>query len=271
LAYHEYWLFWLAERIAGALTDKFIFVSKDIRDWFIDAKVSNPGKSAVSYVPWDLHPYMAVATISEEERQARRQTAGFSPETIVLGNVSRIVPWKGHEYGIRVLHELKKEFKNIKYMIVGGLRGETENAHQDALIELAKSLGVLQDVIFTGWQTDTPYFYSLFDIYLMTSMPLEGLGISAMEAYAAGVPVVGFDWFGAREILGENPNVVPSKDVAALAQAVKQEIVRLPETRLKRGEHLPRARKLQERHSLPRRLKEHAEIYRDLLENRERC
>lgn len=259
--------YWLIEKFAAAFNDKFLFVSADIRDAFVRAKICRPDKTAVSYVPRDLSPYLAAAALSEEERQARRRAQDLDPETIVMGNVSRMVPWKGHEYGLRVLAELKKEFPRIKYIIVGGPRTPAEQAHLDHLISLAKSLGIFRDVIFAGWQTDTPYYYSLFDIYLMTSMPIEGLGLSALEAFASGLPVVGFDWDGARDILGQNPNVVPTRDTAALVAAVKREIARLPETRRCRAEKLPRIRELQERHSLTRRLGEVAGVYQELLNN----
>ncbi|RJR39784.1 MAG: glycosyltransferase [Deltaproteobacteria bacterium] len=270
LPFYENVPYWLLEKIAAPWNDKYIFVSEDIRDSFIRAKICTMEKTAVSYVPRDLTPYRAVTALPEEERRARRRTQGIGAETIVLGNVSRIIPWKGHEYGLRVIAKLKKEFANIKYVIVGGPRTPVEKPHMDHLVNLAKSLGIFQDVIFAGWQTDTPFFYSLFDIYLMTSMLIEGLGLSVLEAYAAGVPVVGFDWFGAREILGDTPNVVPSGDISALVAAVKREISRLPSSRRHRHEDLPRIRALQERHSLPRRLAEIAGIYQDCLRNRKK-
>jgi len=262
-----YYTYLNLEKLAGKFTDRFLFVGQDIRNAYVKAGVCPREKTFVSYVPKDLSPFLPVATLPEVERQERRQKAGIDPETIVLGNISRLVPWKGHEYGLRLLSELKKDFGKIKYIIVGAPRVPVEMPHWDYLINLAKSLGVFHDVVFAGWQTDTPYFYSLFDIYLITSMPFEGLSLSLLEATAADLPIVGFDCYGTREVLGENANIVPPKDLGALVQAVKREIARLPESRRQRGKNITRIMKLQERHSLPRRLKEHAELYQALLGN----
>lgn len=253
------------EKWAGKYTDRFIFVSRDLRDAYLREGVCDAAKSAVIYYGKDLGPYLPAATLDPEERRSRRLQAGLDDDTIVLGNVSRIVPWKGHDYAIKALYELKKEVPKVKLMIVGAAKLPSELGHREKLQAQARSLGLAADVIFTGWQDNTPYYYSIFDIYLTTSMPLEGLPLAVMEAYAAGLPVVGFVWNGASDLMGAAAQVVPMQDTAALVRALKREIDRLPESRRQRGKNLAEMIKLQERHTYGRMLAETGALYQELL------
>jgi glycosyltransferase involved in cell wall biosynthesis len=126
-------------------------------------------------------------------------------------------------------------------------------------------LGIENEVIFTGWQQNPSYYYSIFDIYLLTSMPMEGLPGSLLEATAAGVPVAGFECYGVREILGNDARLVPSKDLSALSREVRREIARLPENRCPPKKNPDLIRRLQERHSVERMVREYRDLYDRVL------
>jgi len=264
----RYLTFWGLEKLAARFTDHFIFIGRDIRDAYIKAGICPLEKTSIIYPGKNLEPFMAVASLPEAERQARRQALGFDPETIVLGNISRIVPWKGLEYALLSLQELKKQYPRVKLVVVGAAKLGTELAYKEKLVAQAEALGLSQDIVFTGWQEDTPYYYSIFDIYLITSMPFEGLNLSAMEAYAAGLPVVGFKWYGSWDIMENQARLVPVKDLPGLVQALKEEIEELPETRRRRGHNLARIKALQERHAYQRMTAATGELYQKLLAER---
>ncbi len=253
------------EKISARSAHRLIFVGQEIRDAYVQAGICPVDKTAVVYYQKDLSPFVKAASLSEKERETRRQALGLSPKTIVLGNVSRIVPWKGHDYALQVLYELKKHYQDIKLVIVGAPKLASEKAYEAKLKAKAKALGVTEDVLFTGWQENTAYYYSIFDIYLITSMPHEGVSISVLEAFASGLPVAGFDCFGVREIMGNKAQLVATKDVARLVEILKQEIACLPETRAQRGKNLNEINKLQKRHSLQHWLAEANKIYHDLM------
>lgn len=61
--------------------------------------------------------------------------------------------------------------------------------------------------------------YARAAIVLMPSR-FEGLGMVALEAQAAGTPVVGFDVDGLRDAVGIGGVLVPAGDMAALGAAV---------------------------------------------------
>jgi glycosyltransferase involved in cell wall biosynthesis len=78
--------------------------------------------------------------------------------------------------------------------------------------------------VFGPWVKDPARYFAAFDIYLLTSMPLEGVPGAVIEAALAGVPVLGFDCFGVREIPGVHATLVPPKDVRGLTAALREKL-----------------------------------------------
>jgi len=212
------------ERLAGRATDAFIFVGRELQEAYCQAGVCSPIRGQVIYYGKDLSPFLALAGLSHEQRRAQREALGLGEKDLVLGNVSRIVPWKGHDYAIDVVGALKEAFPTLKLVIVGDAKTPSEKGFKERLIKKVRRLGLDGDIIFTGWVKDPARYFATFDLYLLTSMPLEGVPGAAIEAALAGVPVVGFDCFGVREIPGVLATLVPPKDVRGLASALREKL-----------------------------------------------
>ncbi|MBE2226882.1 MAG: glycosyltransferase family 4 protein [Ignavibacteria bacterium] len=107
-------------------------------------------------------------------------------EEVLIGNVARMVPFKGQEYLIRAYPDVLKAFPESKLMIVGD--GELS----DMLHKLAEELGVSERTIFPGFRSDIKSMYSAFDIYAHTSV--EGGGetfpYAMLHALAQELPMV---------------------------------------------------------------------------------
>jgi glycosyltransferase involved in cell wall biosynthesis len=212
------------ERLAGRATDAFIFVGKELQEAYCRAGICSPARGQVIYYGKDLSPFLALAGLSREERLTQRQALGLSEKDLVLGNVSRIVPWKGHDYAIDVVGALKGSFPSLKLIIVGDARTPSEIGFKERLVKKVKRLGLAGDIIFTGWVKDPARYFAAFDLYLLTSMPLEGVPGAVIEAALAGVPVVGFECFGVREIPGVQATLVPPKDIRGLIAALRKKL-----------------------------------------------
>jgi len=215
------------ERLAARATDTFIFVGEELREAYCRAGVCPLPKGQVVYYGKDLTPFLQIAALSREERLARRQDLGLGEQDIVLGNVSRIVPWKGHYQAVQVFSELKPRYPHLKLVIVGDAKTPSERAYRDRLVRTVEKRGLKHDIRFTGWVKDPARHFAVFDLYLLTSLPLEGVPGAVIEAAVAGVPVVGFECYGVREIPGVKATLVPSGDRAALTAALRQEIQNL--------------------------------------------
>ncbi len=91
-----------------------------------------------------------------------------------------------------------------------------ERAHAE---RLAQELGVHHDVYFLGMQLDVDEILSRADILLLPS-ETESFGLTALEANAAGVPVICSRVGGLPEVIveGETGFLLPVGDVEAMAQ-----------------------------------------------------
>jgi len=215
------------ERLAGKATDTFIFVGRELQESYCRAGVCSADQGQVIYYGKDLSPFLAVAGLSREERAAQRQALGLGEQDLVMGNVSRIVPWKGHDVALEVFAHLKNTFPTLKLLIVGDAMTASERGFKELLLRQVRRRGWQEDVIFTGWVRDPARYFAAFDLYLLTSMPFEGVPGAVIEAAVAGVPVVGFDCYGVREIPGVQATLVPPKDTQALTLAVRDQLHRL--------------------------------------------
>lgn len=264
----KFLLFKGLEKLVGRVTDQFIFVGRELQEAYRRFGVCPNGRGAVVYYGKDLIPFLRVAALTAPERRARKAAAGFSPESVILGNVSRLVPWKGHHHALDLMAGLKRDFPCLKLVIVGDAKTPTEQAYKQRLTRQVKDLGLEEDLVFTGWQSDPASYYALFDLYLLTSMPFEGVPGSVIEAAIAGVPVVGFDCYGVREIPGVRARLVPHQDLNALAQALREEIARLPAAPACRRLSQDQLRRMQEQFSMARMVTETFNLYRQALARR---
>lgn len=255
------------EKLAGRVTDRFTFVGRELLEAYQRAGVCN-GNGRVIYYGKDLAPFFKVAALSPQKRLACRQAAGFDPDDIILGNVSRLVSWKGHHLALQVVHVLRRQFPRLKLIIVGDARTPSEQAYKKYLLKTVSSLGLQKNVIFTGWQSEPAAYYALFDLYLLTSMPFEGVPGSIIESVAAGVPVVGFDCYGLREIPGICARLARPNRVDELISALREELVRLGGSRERRPLSAVHHFQMENRFSLSQMVRRTVELYQPLLKSR---
>ena len=112
---------------------------------------------------------------------------------IKLISVGRLIKWKGHAYGIKVIAELVKKGFKVKYTIVG------EGKEQKNLEQLIKNLNLENNVVLIGAK-DQQFIRNTMqqsDLFLMTSTHddkgrRETQGVVTGEAQACGLPVCAF-------------------------------------------------------------------------------
>jgi glycosyltransferase involved in cell wall biosynthesis len=126
--------------------------------------------------------------------------------------VSRMEREKGALDAISVLQALTREDPRVQGVLVGGgsLEAEVRRAAQSSGGRI-EYLGALD-------REALDREYARAAIVLMPSR-FEGLGMVALEAQAAGTPVVGFDVDGLRDAVGVGGALVPAGDLAALRAA----------------------------------------------------
>ncbi len=116
------------------------------------------------------------------QRCAAKRAFGWG-EGPVIGHVGRLTPVKNHEFLLKVFSNIRQRRPGAKLVLVG--RGECE----PELRALASRLGMEGSVVFYGMTDDVASVLKAFDAFVFPSYK-EGLGMAAVEAQAAGVPVV---------------------------------------------------------------------------------
>lgn len=89
--------------------------------------------------------------------------------------------------------------------------------------ELCRELGIDDDVRFVGKQQDMEEIYAISDLFLLPS-EYESFGLSALEAMAAGTPVVATNSGGLPEIIIHGVNGFMSNigDVESMGNFAKE-------------------------------------------------
>lgn len=129
------------------------------------------------------------ATDMEAQAVARtrmRRTLGVPDNTVLIGNVARLVPFKGHRYLLESLSLLVRRHAGVLLCIVGD--GELEGE----LRSQAESLGITAQVRFLGFRDDLDDLYAAFDIYCHSSLEMasEMFPLAVIRALSAGLPVI---------------------------------------------------------------------------------
>ena len=125
------------------------------------------------------------------------QSIGERHEVIVGTAAALDVKYKGQQYVIKAIADLKAKGINIRYKLAGGNRKKST-----FLRDLAEQYGVLDSIDFCGSlsASEMESFYDSIDIYIQPSKQ-EGLPRSVIEAMSHGCPVIGSNIAGIPELI----------------------------------------------------------------------
>ena len=170
------------------------------------SELFDPGLSQISVIPNGID--------SDRWPFAPRRAHDAPPELLYFG---RLEYEKGVHDAIAALPRIRRAHPGTTLTIAG------DGTQLDWLIEVARKHKVLKSVSFTG-RADHDELLALLhraDVAVLPSL-YEPFGIVALEAAAAGIPLVTSDVGGLGEAVidGETGLSCPPRDVAALASAV---------------------------------------------------
>jgi len=142
--------------------------SKDAGVWMFGRKLIN--ETIIIPNAFDIENYKYDKNI----RDSLRKEFNLK-DSVVYGNVSRLVTQKNHSFLIDIFGEIRKKQKNAKLVLIGD--GELK----EQLISKTKSMALDKDVIFLGYKSDIYNYYNLLDVFVFPSL-FEGLGMTIIEA-----------------------------------------------------------------------------------------
>jgi glycosyltransferase involved in cell wall biosynthesis len=148
---------------------------------------------------------------------------------IIVGTAGRLIALKGIEYLLRAAAALQPEFPALRVEIAGA------GPHRAKLEETAAQLGLAGRVEFLGWVDDIHSVLPRWDVFILPSRE-EGFPIAALDAMAAGLPVIASSVGGVLELIvdGETGWLVPPADVDILVSRLRALLLN-PEQRLSMG------------------------------------
>jgi glycosyltransferase involved in cell wall biosynthesis len=152
------------------------------------------------------------------EREAARARLGIRTDDFLIGTVGMLEERKGHRYLLEAVARLNRpraEGSHIKCAIGG------DGAMRDELTQLARELGIANDILFLGMLGDSRQLLDALDVFVFPSLK-EGLGVALLEAMACGLPVVASRVGGIVDIVedGRTGSLLPPRDPASIAEAV---------------------------------------------------
>jgi len=179
---------------------------------FIDLYGNPPGTLEI------VAPGVEHAFFAPGEKRGARHALGIAFDVPVLLFVGRIQPLKGLDVAIQALAQLQA--KNAQLIVVGGASGSEGNEEIEKVMQLARNLGVHNNIRFVEPQAHhmLSTYYRAADVVVVPSRS-ESFGLVALEAAACGVPVVASAVGGLLTIIddGETGYLVPGRDPALFA------------------------------------------------------
>ena len=209
----------LNRRIITTLANRAALVianSQASRDAFIQAG-GQAERVHIVYNGFSLETYANCATAGEQLRH--ELLTKLAPSPFLVGQFSRLSPWKGQHILIEALQYCPE---NVIAVLVGdALFGEQDYVQQ--LHQQIQRLNLAHRVKFLGFRSDIPQLMAACDLVTHTSIAPEPFGRVIVEAMLCGTPVVAAAAGGAMELIdhGQTGWLTPPGDAKKLAEIIK--------------------------------------------------
>lgn len=190
---------------------------------------------------------------TDEQRRELRRNIGAGVDTFVIVSVGNCSPIKNHAAILEALGHLSGKTEFL-YLHVGEEEpGEPER-------KMAERLGIAERVRFLGFVRNVWPLLGAADAYVMPSL-WEGLGLSAVEALAVGVPAVLADVPGLRDLDGSSEAISWTKPEPESIRAALLPLAESP----KASRKLPVRNIVPDRYGIERGCRTYAALYAGLM------
>jgi glycosyltransferase involved in cell wall biosynthesis len=207
-------------RIAARIADCVFCVSLSVElSWFGTGKLFNreladSRRHCTIYNAVDAKRIFRLSRETDRQEYLRSHGLDNGP---VIGCVARLRREKGQALLLDAMVEIIRYFPTTKLLLIG------DGPDRADLEQQAVALGINNHVRWLGQQEPEEVFrlYGIMDLVVVPSR-FEGFGLSAAEAMAAGLPVVGTRIDGLAEVIvdGTTGILITPEDARALSGAV---------------------------------------------------
>lgn len=204
---------WVNKLLNEHYADHIIAVSPATRDNLTEGGIS-PKKITVV-----MNGVAPVSPISDEEKAALRRSLGLEPDVFTFGILARIEDYKGHLYLVYAAKLLKdRGYSNFRILVAG------TGAFEEEVTRAVTEMGVEDVVQMLGFRSDAAALLNILDVQLNASYGTEATSMALLEGMSLGLPTIASDYGGNPFVItsGQNGLLFPSKDSAALADAMAE-------------------------------------------------
>ncbi|OZG73434.1 glycosyl transferase family 1 [Hahella sp. CCB-MM4] len=208
-------LSWIVHRSLGG-AEKLVCNSQNTADIVLNTWHASREKTHVVHPGVDAGYFVPAAPDAEV-----RDSLGWGQRPVVV-TVGRLQLRKGQDMLIQALPEIRQQFPDILYAIIG------EGEEKAALVKLAADLGVTDNVAMMSELSDEQMLqcYQQCDVFVLPNRTvgrdIEGFGMVLVEAQACAKPVIAGDSGGTAETMkvGETGYIVDCTSPAPLARQI---------------------------------------------------
>lgn len=230
-AFHEFssrgaaWAYRRIERWAGQFCDRVIFVNHEERELAIREGLLPAEKCLTVYNGVDLAAFAPLPDVPD--RQQLRHSFGLQPDETAILFMGRLDVPKQPLILPRIANALTTLLPETPWRILVAGSGPMKSR----LLAKIAELGLKQRFLILGWLNEPQHVFHAADIVLQPSL-WEGLPLSLLEAHAAGLPTVGSDVKGVREVVTPQTGILlPATEPAPFARALAR-LIADPEQRI---------------------------------------
>lgn len=207
------------ERVTRPLDDATVAVSQAVERSFTgeDAHVYPARNGRWTTIYNGVDGKEVARRTASADGQAIRERHGIGPSVPMFLSVGRYVEEKNQAAIIEAFADVRGDYPDAHLILVGW------GPRHEALEDTARAYGVAEAVTVAGKTSSVESYYAAADVFVSASRT-ESFGIVLVEAMAAGLPVVGPDVRGAREVLARSDGVTippdaPDEIAAAMVDA----------------------------------------------------
>lgn len=156
-----------------------------------------------------------------------RREQGWNATDIIFGSHGRVVSRKGYQVMIHAARLLVDQApsdmaESVRFVVVGDTPEDHPGNYFEECRSLVKTLNLEDSFAFVGYRNDVRPYVVDYDVCIVPSVFEEPFGLTVVEAFAFGKPVVASAVGGIPEIVQHEVNglLVPPNDPDALASAM---------------------------------------------------
>lgn len=193
--------------------DGIIVTSKQDKDELLSFTNIKESKIKVIYAGIDIKRFKP-----NIDKQQVRTKFNIQPDVLVVGNIARRSPVKGHDVFFKSAQLIFNEVQNVLFVTAG----VDDTVSLEQLKDMAKKAGVIEKTLILDYIENVEDLINCFDVGVVSSIGSEKHSRITLEYMACGVPVVGSNVGNVPELIIDRKTgyIVKSGNFIDMADAV---------------------------------------------------